>query len=117
MKKWLWAVVAGVVIVAAAGYFLTRPEREEVAATLVIATAGPVTGQYAVFGEQMVRGAEMAVADLNAAGGVLGKQLVLEIGDDACEGKQAKAVANQMINKGVVFVAGHFCSHTSIPAS
>ena len=117
MKKWLWAVVAGVVIVAAAGYFLTRPEREEVAATLVIATAGPVTGQYAIFGEQMVRGAQMAVADLNAAGGVLGKQLVLEIGDDACEAKQAVAVANQMVNKGVVFMAGHFCSSTSIPAS
>ena len=84
---------------------------------IVIGTAGPVTGQYAVFGEQMVRGAEMAVADINAAGGVLGRQLVLEIGDDACEAKQAVAVANQMVNKGAVFVAGHFCSSTSIPAS
>ncbi len=84
---------------------------------LVIGTAGSVTGQYAVFGEQMVRGAEMAVADINAAGGVLGDQLVLEIGDDACEAKQAVAVANQMVNKGVAFVAGHFCSSTSIPAS
>lgn len=84
---------------------------------IVIGTAGPVTGQYAVFGEQMVRGAQMAVADINAAGGVLGNQLVLEIGDDACEAKQAVAVANQMVNKGAVFMAGHFCSSTSIPAS
>ena len=84
---------------------------------LLIGTAGSVTGQYAIFGEQMVRGAEMAVADINAAGGVLGKQLVLEIGDDSCEAKQAVAVANQMVNKGVAFVAGHFCSSTSIPAS
>jgi branched-chain amino acid transport system substrate-binding protein len=117
MKKWLWAVVAAVVIVAAVGYFLARPEKEEVAETLVIGTAGPITGQYAIFGKQLTRGAEMAVADINAAGGVLGKQLVLEIGDDACEAKQAVAVANQMINKGVVFVAGHFCSSASIPAS
>ena len=87
------------------------------AADILIATAGPVTGQYAIFGEQMVRGAEMAIADINAAGGVLGEQLVLEIGDDACEAKQAVAVANQMVNKGVVFMAGHFCSSTSIPAS
>jgi branched-chain amino acid transport system substrate-binding protein len=87
------------------------------AADIVIGTAGPVTGQYAIFGEQMVRGAKMAVADINAAGGVLGKQLVLEIGDDACEAKQAVAVANQMVNKGAVFMAGHFCSSTSIPAS
>ena len=84
---------------------------------LLIGTAGSVTGQYAIFGEQMTRGAEMAVADINAAGGVLGNRLVLEIGDDACEAKQAVAVANQMVNKGVAFVAGHFCSSTSIPAS
>ena len=87
------------------------------AGELLIGTAGSVTGQYAIFGEQMTRGAEMAVADINAAGGVLGDQLVLEIGDDACEAKQAVAVANQMVNKGVAFVAGHFCSSTSIPAS
>src|SRR3546814_11082342 len=53
--------------------------------TLTVATAGPMTGQYASFGEQMKRGAEMAVADFNAAGGVLGQQLVLEVGADACD--------------------------------
>ena len=46
-------------------------------ADIVIATAGPMTGQYASFGEQMRRGAEMAVADLNAKGGVLGQKLKL----------------------------------------
>jgi branched-chain amino acid transport system substrate-binding protein len=86
-------------------------------ADITIATAGPMTGQYASFGQQMKAGAEMAVKDINAAGGVLGQQLMLEIGDDACDPKQAVAVANQMINKGVVFMAGHFCSGSSIPAS
>jgi branched-chain amino acid transport system substrate-binding protein len=86
-------------------------------AETVIATAGPMTGQYAIFGDQMKRGAEMAVKDLNAAGGVLGEELVLKVGDDACDPKQAVAVANQMVNEGVVFMAGHFCSGSSIPAS
>ncbi len=86
-------------------------------ADITIATAGPMTGQYASFGQQMKAGAEQAVADINAAGGVLGQKLVLEIGDDACDPKQAVAVANQMVNKGVVFMAGHFCSGSSIPAS
>ncbi len=86
-------------------------------ADIKIATAGPMTGQYASFGEQMKRGAEMAVADLNAAGGVLGQQLQLSIGDDACDPKQAVAVANKMVSDGVVFMAGHFCSGSSIPAS
>jgi branched-chain amino acid transport system substrate-binding protein len=84
---------------------------------IVIGSAGPMTGQYAAFGEQMRRGAQMAVADINAKGGVMGRKLVLEIGDDACDPKQAVAVANQFVGKKVAFVAGHFCSSSSIPAS
>ncbi|WP_163265367.1 branched-chain amino acid ABC transporter substrate-binding protein [Chelativorans alearense] len=86
-------------------------------AEIVIATAGPMTGQYASFGAQMKAGAEQAVADINAAGGVNGEMLRLEVGDDACDPKQAVAVANQFAGSGVTFVAGHFCSGSSIPAS
>jgi branched-chain amino acid transport system substrate-binding protein len=86
-------------------------------AQIKIATAGPMTGQYASFGAQMKAGAEQAVEDINAAGGVLGQQLALSVGDDACDPKQAVAVANQMAGEGVVFMAGHFCSGSSIPAS
>ena len=86
-------------------------------AQIRIATAGPMTGQYAAFGAQMKAGAEQAVADINAAGGVLGQQLVLAIGDDACDPRQAVSVANQLASQRVVFVAGHFCSGSSIPAS
>ena len=82
-----------------------------------IAVAGPVTGQYASFGTQMTNGADLAVADINAAGGVLGKQLDLEVGDDACDPKQAVAIANQMAGDNVALVAGHFCSGSSVPAS
>ncbi len=87
------------------------------AADIVIGSAGPMTGDLAEFGAQLRAGAEKAVADINKAGGVLGSQLKLEIGDDACDPKQAVAVANDLVSKGVVFVAGHFCSGSSIPAS
>ena len=46
----------------------------------------------------------MAVADINAKGGVLGEMLKLEVGDDACDPKQAVAVANEMVGKGVVYM-------------
>jgi branched-chain amino acid transport system substrate-binding protein len=88
-----------------------------IAQDIPIAVVGPITGQDAAFGEQMKRGAEMAVKDINAKGGVAGKKLKLLVGDDACDPKQAVAVANQMANDKVVFVAGHFCSGASIPAS
>ncbi|WP_448205873.1 branched-chain amino acid ABC transporter substrate-binding protein [Azospirillum sp. sgz302134] len=86
-------------------------------ADISVAVAGPMTGQYAAFGEQMRKGMEQAVADINAAGGVLGQKLKLEVGDDACDPKQAVAVANDLARKGVKFVNGHYCSGSSIPAS
>ncbi len=82
-----------------------------------IAVVGPITGQYATFGEQFKIGAEKAVADINKAGGVLGKKLKLIIEDDACDPKQAVAAANKLVGQKVSFVAGHFCSGSSIPAS
>jgi len=85
--------------------------------TTPIAIVGPVTGQYASFGAQMTNGGQMAVEDINEAGGVLGKKLDLQIGDDACDPKQAVAVANQMAGNNVALVAGHYCSGSSIPAS
>ena len=84
---------------------------------IVIGAAGPMTGAYATFGEQFRNGAEKAVEDINAQGGVLGRQLRLELGDDACDPRQAVSVANDMAASGAVFVAGHYCSGSSIPAS
>ena len=82
-----------------------------------IAVAGPMTGGESAFGRQLLNGATMAVDDLNAAGGVLGKKLKLEVGDDACDPKQARSIAEKLAGMGILFVAGHFCSSSSIPAS
>ena len=87
------------------------------AADLQIGVAGPLTGSNAAAGEQMKTGALQAVEDLNAAGGVLGKHIVLNISDDACDPKQAVSVANEMATKKVAMVAGQYCSGSSIPAS
>lgn len=110
MKKFVAAVIG---VMTAGLVFAGTSARAEIS----IAVAGPMTGQYATFGEQMKNGAEMAVKDINAAGGVLGEQLKLFVEDDACDPKQAVAVANKAGSEGVVFVAGHFCSGSSIPAS
>ena len=103
------AAVAVVMFAAALGW----PARAEV----LIGMAGPMTGKNAWFGEQMQRGAELAVADLNAAGGVLGQQVRLIAADDFCDPEQAVAAAKKLVSEGVIFVVGHFCSHASIPAS
>jgi branched-chain amino acid transport system substrate-binding protein len=107
MKKTLFLATAALATFAGAAW----------AEDINVATIGPVTGQYASFGEQMKRGAELAVKDLNAKGGVLGKKLNLIVADDACDPKQAVNEANRLANNGVKFVDGHFCSGSSIPAS
>ena len=84
---------------------------------ITIAVAGPMTGSESAFGRQMTNGAEQAIADLNAAGGVLGKKLKLDVGDDACDPKQARSIAEKFAGAKIPFVAGHFCSSSSIPAS
>ena len=100
---------AGLLIALAAAAVLASCGGGDGNKTIPVAVVGPVTGQYASFGAQMKDGGEMAVADINAAGGVLGKPLDLSIGDDACDPKQAVAVANQMTGAGVKLVAGHYC--------
>src|ERR1700744_5272969 len=82
-----------------------------------VAVAGPMTGGESSFGRQLKNGAEQAVADINAAGGLLGKKLVLDIEDDACDPKQARSVAEKIASAKIPFVVGHYCSSSSIPAS
>lgn len=82
-----------------------------------IGVAGPITGPYAKFGEQLVKGATAAADKINAEGGINGRQIEIVQGDDQCDPKQARAVANTFVNEKVYAVIGHFCSSSTIPAS
>jgi branched-chain amino acid transport system substrate-binding protein len=84
---------------------------------ITIGVPGPMTGGQATFGRQMKAGAEQAVADLNAHGGVLGRKLKTDIEDDACDPKQARSVAEKLAGMRVPVAIGHYCSSSSIPAS
>jgi branched-chain amino acid transport system substrate-binding protein len=86
-------------------------------ADIIIGVAGPITGPNAAFGAQFQRGVEQAAEDINAAGGVLGQQIKIEIGDDVSDPKQGISVANKFVADGVKYVVGHFNSGVSIPAS
>ena len=86
-------------------------------AEIKVGIAGPLSGKAADTGEQQEVGAQKAVDHLNDKGGLLGKKIVVTSVDDACEPRQAKAVARQMVSEGVVFVVGHVCSAASLAAS
>jgi branched-chain amino acid transport system substrate-binding protein len=106
-------ILLSAVATAVIGFGLTGLAQAQVK----IGVAGPLTGSNAAFGVQLKVGADQAVADLNAKGGVLGKQIQEIVVDDACDPKQAVTAANSLVSDGVVMVDGHFCSASSIPAS
>ncbi len=85
--------------------------------TIKIALAGPVTGAVAQYGDMQFIGAKMAIEQINKAGGVNGAQLEGVVYDDACDPKQAVAVANKIVNDEIKFVVGHLCSSSTQPAS
>ncbi|WP_245309609.1 branched-chain amino acid ABC transporter substrate-binding protein [Bradyrhizobium retamae] len=87
------------------------------AADVNIAVVGPMTGSTAALGVQMRDGATAAVDALNASGLLPGIKVILSVADDACDPKQAVAVANRLTMDQVKLVVGHFCSSSSIPAS
>ncbi|MDA9523361.1 ABC transporter [Bradyrhizobium sp. CCBAU 11434] len=82
-----------------------------------IAVVGPMSGSSAAFGAQMRDGAAAAVEALNASGLLVNTKVILTVADDACDPKQAVAVANKLTTERIRLVVGHFCSSSSIPAS
>ncbi len=89
----------------------------QAAAQIKFAVGGPITGPNAAFGAQLKNGAEQAVADINAAGGILGQKIVIRVGDDVSDPKQGVSIANKFAADGVKFVIGHFNSGVTMPAS
>jgi len=85
-------------------------------AEIKVGIAGPLSGSSLAIGEQQEIGALKAIDHLNDKGGLLGEEIVAISVDDACEPRQAKAVARQLVSEGVIFVVGHLCSACSLAA-
>jgi len=108
MKRWLTLGLAFGIGLAFAG---------TASAQIKLGVAGPITGGSAAFGAQLKNGAEQAVEDINAAGGILGQKLTITVGDDRADPKEGVSVANKFVGDGVKFVVGHFNSGVTMPAS
>ena len=86
-----------------------------------LGSASPLTGPQAHLGQDNANGAQLAVDEINAAGGVklAGKtwQLRLLAEDDQADPKTATTVAQQLADDNVAGVIGHLNSGASIPAA
>ena len=86
-------------------------------AEILIGVAGPMTGTSAAYGTQMVQGVQAAVDQLNSTGGVEGELLEIITADDACDNRKAEIAAENLVQKNVSVVIGHYCSNPSLAAA
>jgi branched-chain amino acid transport system substrate-binding protein len=91
------------------------PAATPAAAVIRLGTLVPLTGRSSHSGESMLRGAQLAVSEANAAGGVLGRQIELVAEDDACDPGTAVTAAQDMTKKDIVATVGGYCSSAVVP--
>ncbi|MDI6615147.1 MAG: branched-chain amino acid ABC transporter substrate-binding protein [Syntrophaceae bacterium] len=78
--------------------------------TIKLGVAGAHSGDLASYGLPSVKAAELVVRDINAKGGVLGREVVLLVEDDVCKPEVATNTATKLLSQGVHVVMGHICS-------
>lgn len=107
--KTLGALVATVALttVAGAGASVDRAD----GGPLVLGVVAPLTGEVAIDGALERQGVQLAVSEINAAGGVRGEKLVVKLEDGACDPAASASAATRLISRDkVVALEGAFCS-------
>lgn len=85
-------------------------------ADIMWGVAGPYTGSVAAWGTSQLAGIKQAVEDINGAGGINGQKIVIKTYDDACDPKQAVAVASKIVSENIHFALHGTCSAASLAA-
>ena len=99
-----------VLIVAVVVAFMGAAGSVMAADTIKLGVAGPHSGDLASYGIPTIKAAELVVKDINAKGGVLGKQVELLVEDDVCKPEVATNTATKLVSEGAHVVLGHICS-------
>ena len=97
-------------VVAVVGAFMLAAGTAMAADTIKLGVAGPHSGDLASYGIPTIKAAELVVKDINAKGGVLGKQVELLVEDDVCKPEVATNTATKLVSETAHVVLGHICS-------
>ena len=113
-KTVLWIVVV-LVVVLGAYYFMAKGPSET--GPIKIGMIGPLTGDAAVYGEVLRDVVKLAVEEINADGGINGRQVEGIYEDGKCSGAGAASAMQKLVNADKVkIVIGGFCSSESLAA-
>lgn len=102
-------------LLAAAALAVLSPASPRAAEPIRIGVITSLSGSFATFGAMEVAGYKVAVAEVNARGGVLGRPIELVIEDDASNQNAALAAAEKLIGRGVPLLMGSFASSITKP--
>ncbi len=82
-----------------------------------VGITGPFSGPYADPGSAIRNAGQLAIDDINAAGGISGRKLQAVPEDDACDAQTGVQAAQKLLNESIVAIVGGYCSGASIPES
>ena len=115
MKKIMSMIIGATMVLSmtACGNSGSTTNPNENGETIKIGALAPLTGGASVYGIATSNGVKMGIAEINANGGVLGKQIELILLDEKGDAVEAVNAYNKLIDEGVVAVIGDV---TSAPA-
>src|SRR5262249_21983351 len=113
MPRRLALFVAALLVAAAVGACKSSPTNE-----IVIGEFASLTGGTATFGRSSDAGVQLAVEEINAAGGLLGKKVRVVVEDDQSKPEEARTAVLKLLKQDeVVAVLGEVASSRSLAAA
>ncbi|WP_431998907.1 branched-chain amino acid ABC transporter substrate-binding protein [Streptomyces fungicidicus] len=109
------AMTLGLGLAACSGDLTQESSGSDSSGTIELGMLTPLSGSSAAIGPYMRDGAQLAVDEINAKGGVDGRKLSLTVEDEACDPKTAAAGAAKLVSAGVRISVGGYCSSATLP--
>lgn len=109
MKKWMYGLTAAAVLFSACG-----GKETENTETIKVGAMAPLTGSLAIYGVTASNGTKLAIEEINKNGGILGKQIELNLLDEKGDVTEAVTAYNKLIDWGMVALVGDVTSKPSV---
>ena len=112
--KQLGSLVLVLIVLGGAWWLISSHSGYQDKGPITIGFVGALTGEAASYGEPMKNGVQLAVDEINKAGGVHGRQITVIYEDGKCSGQDAASAAQKLVNvDGVKYIIGGVCSGES----
>ncbi|MFA5001150.1 MAG: ABC transporter substrate-binding protein [Candidatus Paceibacterota bacterium] len=96
--KWVIAIVVIILVIIGLWYYSSKPTIPTETGPIKIGVIIPMTGIAAEYGANVYKSINLAVEDINKAGGILGRSLEVIYEDTKCDPKEGATAVQKLIN-------------------